>query len=120
VQGQAIGTPRIAGRVNAIDVHTGGSRAYAASANGGVWYTSDGGIHWVSLGGFAPTGSAQIIRPAHRHACGAIKVAFGATEATDVVYVGTGETTHGRDAQPGHSLGGVGVLIGDHPATSAD
>jgi hypothetical protein len=67
VHGQAIGTPRIAGRVNAIDVHPGGNRAYAASANGGVWYTSDGGVHWISLGGFAPTGGAQIIRPAHRH-----------------------------------------------------
>ena len=118
VHGQAIGDPRIAGRVNMLAVHSGGQRVYAASANGGVWYTNNGGTSWTSLGGFAVTSSGEITRPAQRHTCGSIAVAFGATEANDVVYVGTGEITHGRDAQPGHSLGGIGVLIADHPATS--
>jgi hypothetical protein len=103
-----------------IAVHPDGERVYAASANGGVWYTSDGGTSWRSLGGFAVTAAGEITRPAQRHTCGSIAVVFGATEAADVVYVGTGEYTHPRDTQPGHSLGGIGVLVGDHPATHAD
>ena len=57
VHGQAIGDPRIAGRVNMLAVHSGGQRVYAASANGGVWYTNNGGTSWTSLGGFAVTSS---------------------------------------------------------------
>jgi hypothetical protein len=124
VRGQAVGEPRIAGRVNAIAVDGGGQRLYAASANGGVWYSSDGGAHWRSLGGFAPTAAAEVNRPAHRNACGAIRVVFGATEADDEVYVGTGETAFpvagmSPDAQPGTSLGGIGILFAHGPAAAA-
>ena len=118
LRGQAIGDPRIAGRVNMLAVDMGGKRVYAASANGGVWYTSDGGVTWKSLGGFAVTTGGEIIRPAQRHTCGSIAVSFGLTEATDFAFVGTGEHTHPRDAQPGHSLGGIGILFADHPATT--
>jgi hypothetical protein len=118
VQGQAIGTPRIAGRVMALAVHSAGSRLYAGSGNGGVWYSNDGGTSWRSLGGFASTVGGEINRPAQRHSCGAIHVAFGATEAGDEVYVGTGETAHSPNAQPGRSLGGIGVLVASGPAVS--
>jgi hypothetical protein len=118
VRGQAEGHPRITGRIAALAVHPLGERVYAASANGGVWYSRDGGAHWESLGGFAPTDVAGIDRPQHRNACGAIEVQFGATEADDVVYVGTGEVTHPFTAtptawisgQPGRPLAGVGIL----------
>ncbi len=119
IGGQATGAPRIAGRVNALAVHTSGDRIYAASANGGIWYSRDGGANWISLGGFAPTDTAGMNRPAHRNACGAIHVEFGVTEADDDVYVGTGETTGTADAQPGSSLGGVGILVAHGPAASA-
>ena len=116
--GQIIGEGRVAGRINMLAVHKDGERVYAASANGGVWYSTTGGKAWVSLGGFAATQVAGIKRPAQRNACGSIEVKFGGTEATDVVYVGTGETTHQFDAQPASSLAGIGILVGQHPATA--
>ncbi|MGI9052152.1 MAG: hypothetical protein ACR2HQ_05795 [Ilumatobacteraceae bacterium] len=118
IAGQTIGTPRIAGRVRAIAVHPDGERIYAASGNGGVWYSNDGGGRWRSLGGLAATNRPEVTRPAHRNACGALFVDFGATDAGDEVFVGTGETTGFFDAQPGHSLGGVGVMVATGPATS--
>jgi len=121
VGGQAIGATRIAGRINMLAVHPDGERVYAASANGGVWYSANGGVAWRSLGGLASTPAPGTVnRPAQRHACGAIAVAWGAAEADDVVYVGTGETTHGRSAQPGASLGGIGILRLGPPAPVAE
>ena len=48
-------------------------------ANGGVWYSSDGGgsVEARSAGSPRPT-RRTIARPAHRHACGAILVRLGA------------------------------------------
>lgn len=116
--GQAIGTPRITGRINMLAVHPDGNRLYAASGNGGVWFSDNGGASWRSLGGFASTVIGDIKRPAHRNSCGSITVKFGATAADDEVFVGTGETHHSwQDAQPGTGLGGYGVLIASHPAT---
>ena len=120
IGGQAAGGPRISGRINALGVHPLGERIYAASANGGVWYSGDGGANWASLAGFATTNVAGITRPAHRNACGAIEVEFGATAAADVVWVGTGEVSNPIDAQPGSSLGGIGMLRAEHPVTSAE
>lgn len=120
IAGQVIGSSRVAGRVNMLAVHPDGQRLYAASANGGVWHSADGGLHWRSLGGLAATPSpGDIKRPAQRNACGAIAVDWNAAGG-EVVYVGTGETTHGRDAQPGHSLGGIGILRAVAPAAASD
>ncbi len=119
VRGQASGNPRIAGRITSLAVHPDGERIYAGSGNGGVWYSSDGGANWRSLGGFAATNRPEITRPAHRNACGAIFVDFGTTEAGDEVYVGTGEPDGFPNGQPGGSLAGVGVLVATGPATSA-
>ncbi len=99
-------------------MHPEGERIYAASANGGVWYSGDGAATWQSLGGFAATNVGEITRPAHRHACGAILVDWGTTAAGDSVYVGTGETSHQYTAQPGSSLGGVGILVSHNPVGS--
>ena len=117
--GQAEGNPRVSGRVNAICVHDAGQRMYAASANGGVWYSKDGGANWVSVAGLASTNTAGILRPAQRNACGAIHVEFGAAEGDDLVFLGTGEITHPMTGQPGNSEGGIGILVADKPMKSA-
>jgi hypothetical protein len=121
IKGQATGDPRVAGRVNAVAVDTTGTRIYVASGNGGIWYSSDAGAHWRSLGGFAPTNAPEVNRPAQRNSCGAIRAVFGATEADDDVFVGTGEAASQRvslprNAQPGISLGGIGILFAHGPA----
>ena len=121
--GQAEGSPRVSGRVNAICVHDLGLRAYAASANGGVWYTNDGGANWVSVAGLASTNTTGILRPAQRNACGALHVNFGATEGQDLVFLGTGELTGLSDVdlkgEPGSSEAGIGIFVGDRPALSS-
>jgi len=120
IDGQAIGRTRVTGRVNMLAVHPAGERVYAASGNGGVWHSGDGGRRWKSLGGFAATPAPGTInRPAQRNACGAIAVDWDAAGG-EVVYVGTGENTHGADAQPGHSLGGIGILRAVKPAESVE
>jgi hypothetical protein len=117
--GQAEGNPRVAGRINALCVHTGGDRLYAASANGGVWYSKDGGASWTSVGGLASTNTAGILRPAQRNACGALFVDWGAAEGDDTVYVGTGEVTHPMNAEFPSSEGGLGIFVGASPTKSA-
>ena len=124
LRGQAIGDPRISGRVNALAVNETGTRLYAASGNGGIWYSGDSGASWQSLGGFAPTNVPEVNRPAQRNSCGTIRVVFRATAADDDVYVGTGEAASQRvniprNAQPGISLGGIGILFAHGPASSA-
>ncbi|HSC90821.1 MAG TPA: hypothetical protein VLB86_04120 [Gaiellaceae bacterium] len=118
VNGQAEGRPRVTGRVRSLSVHPDGDRLYAAAANGGIWYSGDGGGTWRSIGGLAATDTAGITRPAHRHACGAILVHFGAGEALDEVFVGTGEITPRTRARPGSRLGGVGIFVATGPASS--
>ena len=47
--------PRVTGRIRDVWVEPmEGLRAYAAAANGGVWYTDDGGTRWRALGGWRP------------------------------------------------------------------
>ncbi len=116
--GQAEGNPRVSGRVNALCVHDGGQRMYAASANGGVWYSKDGGANWVSVAGLASTNTVGILRPAQRNACGALYVEFGPAEGDDLVFLGTGEITHPMTGEPGNSEGGIGILVADKPMKS--
>jgi hypothetical protein len=121
LRGQATGKPRIAGRVNALAVNDTGTRIYAASGNGGIWYSDNAGASWRSLGGFAPANAPEVNRPAQRNSCGAIRVVFGGSAADDDVYVGTGEAASQRvnlprNAQPGISLGGIGILFAHGPA----
>lgn len=120
LMGQAAGTPWVTGRVNALAVSDDGLRVYVASANGGVWYSDNGGDRWHSLGGLASTQFAGIKRPAHRNACGAVCVTFGADLGADVVFVGTGEP-QGDPAggQPWLAEGGVGILVADRTLTLA-
>ena len=48
-RGQAVGNPPVSGRTAALALAPGGMRVYAATANGGVWRSDDGGSHWYSL-----------------------------------------------------------------------
>ena len=67
IGGQAAGRPRITGRVKSLAVHEGGQRIYAAAANGGIWYSRNGGDSWHAIGGFAPTPGLTVPLTAHRH-----------------------------------------------------
>ena len=117
VDGDTSGKPRVTGRINALAVHANGERLYAASRKGGVWYSGNGGALWRSLGGLAATDTAGINRPAHRNACHAIAVSWGVDEVGDEVWVGTGDVSSKIDGQPGHSVGGIGILHAVGPAT---
>ena len=110
----ALDSQRVSGRVNAICVHPDGQRIYAGSANGGVWYSKDGGANWVSVGGLASTNTADILQPAHGNACGALLVDWSSFEGEDIIYVGTGGYTDWGTptGQPGESVGGIGILVG--------
>ncbi|MFL5937818.1 MAG: hypothetical protein ACJ744_07685 [Gaiellaceae bacterium] len=124
LDGQAANDPRVAGRVRALAVHPNGERIYAAAANGGIWYSSNSGESWRSIGGLAPTDRSGITRPAHRHACGAVLLKpdhdFPDDESKDVVFVGTGERTPGTFARPGQPLAGIGILAATGPASSTE
>ena len=102
-KGQAATAPVVSGRVQGFAIAPGGERMYVATANGGVWLSEDEGMSWVSLmdrtadafsfdldpSGNDPT--TPITSRADSLACGAIAVDFGATQADDKIYVGTGE-----------------------------
>jgi hypothetical protein len=86
LNGQAQGQPAVGGRVGGIAIAPGGQIVYAASANGGVFRSDDGGQSWRSLmDGFDvdPTNFASTSL-----ACGAIAID---SNDPNRVYVGTGE-----------------------------
>ena len=85
-RGQAVGRPALGGRTSGLAIASGGSRIYAATANGGVFRSDDGGKSWRStMDGFD-------LNPASFAAtslcCGAIAIS---PTNSDRVYVGTGE-----------------------------
>jgi hypothetical protein len=85
-RGQAVGNPAVSGRTADVAIAPGGTRVYAATANGGVWRSDDGGTHWRSLldnWDLDPTTPGV-----DSQACGAIAID---PLGPDRVYVGTGE-----------------------------
>jgi hypothetical protein len=87
----ATGGP-FSGRVSAIAVDpTNSSVVYLGAADGGVWKTTDGGLHWTPLTDSQPSLSVGAI-------------ALDPTN-TSVVYVGTGEGNGSGD-----NYAGVGIL----------
>ncbi len=118
--GQAEGKPRVTGRVNALAIHPAGQRAYAASANGGVWATTDGGEHWQSVAGLASTNIAGMKRPAHRNVSAALHVLWRDPPAgNEIVFMGTGEPHKVREGRPGNAEDGLGIFVADQPLSSA-
>ena len=116
--GQAEGRPRVAGRIRDIAVDATGTRAYAASAKGGVWYTADAGSTWDPVGGWADR-PRTIGGAANAQACGCLLVTFNAGPATDVVLVGTGETVPALTPEGSNGQGGIGILSAVGPAGAA-
>ncbi len=114
-RGQAGGRPRVNGRIRDIAVSSDGSRAYAASAMGGVWYSSDGGATWAPVGGWADR-AARAGGSNNAQSCGCLLVTFGATVADDLVMVGTGETIPDPEPSGEGAWGGLGVLAAKGPA----
>lgn len=121
-RGDAEGRPTMSGRVRALEVDGSGTRAYAGTAKGGVWYTSDGGSSWAPLGGWA--NEPRVVGGINNAlSVGALLVSFGDTAADDFVMVGTGEQppTAPGFASPDVALDilSVGVLAAKGPATAA-
>ena len=86
LDGQAQGLPPIGGRVAGLAVAAGEAVVYAASANGGVFRSTDSGMTWTPLMDaldLQPTNFASTSL-----ACGAIAIDRNDPER---VYVGTGE-----------------------------
>jgi len=99
------GNTGVSGRVTSLAVGPGGSRVYVGAANGGVWFSADGGASWSPLDDYATSpsyfaGSAD----ADSLAIGAVAVRFGASVATDEIYAGTGEANFA-----GATYFGVGI-----------
>jgi hypothetical protein len=116
LRGQADTAPRVSGRVRALTVHPDGQRAYAGTANGGLWYSDDAGASWLPVGVFATErGGATGAAGAQGLTVGALAVQFGANAdgSGDDVLVGTGELS-ARTQAFGYS-GGVGVLQATGP-----
>lgn len=107
-EGQAATKPVVSGRVPDIAVSGDGRRVYAASANGGVWRSEDGGRTW------APTMDELELNPTQRQvdslACGAIALVEGADRDHDRLYVGTGEG-HVALGLPASGYFGAGMLL---------
>ena len=85
-RGQTVNRSAVSGRVSGIAIAPGGMRAYAATANGGVWRSDDSGASWRSTMDSFDLDPASFASTSL--ACGAIAID---TAAPDRVYVGTGE-----------------------------
>jgi hypothetical protein len=86
ILGQTVGNEPVGGRVSGLAVAPGGQLVYAASANGGIFRSSDGGTTWKSMmDGFDldPTEFAST-----SISCGAVAID---PNDPNRVYVGTGE-----------------------------
>jgi hypothetical protein len=92
--------PIVAGRVTALAVDpTNSNVVYAGAAEGGVWKTTDGGVHWTPLADTQPSlavGSIAIDPSNH-----------------STIYVGTGEENYSND-----SYYGEGILKSTNGGTS--
>ena len=121
-KGRDRGRPRVAGRVRDLAVSPNGKRAYAATANGGLWFTFDFGATWHPVSNWLPTPGEPSTRVARTAlSCGCLHVQFGDGDDQDLdeVCVGTGELEPRLDGLPGSRNGGVGVLRLKTPITAA-
>ncbi|HEY7487644.1 MAG TPA: hypothetical protein VH912_24535 [Streptosporangiaceae bacterium] len=121
VKGQARFRPRISGRVRDVAVSPNGERVYVATANGGVWYSSDAGTSWLPVGAWTSAVRAEVTTAATPLTCGCLLVNFDTDPAgeNDFVLVGTGEIAPFSGGIPGGRLGGVGVLFSQGPVPQA-
>jgi hypothetical protein len=103
---------RVAGRVNDIALSPDGTRAYAASALGGLWYSGDSGVTWEPVGAWRTSDRATVAASSNALTGGAVHVNWGANEGADEVWLGTGEALPGGRRDSGYvgNYGGIGVL----------
>ena len=107
--GQAPGHPTVSGRITALAVGPGASRVYAGAANGGVWFSGDGGASWAPLDDYSTSPGFVSPLEADSLSVGAIAVTFGASTKSDVIFVGTGESQTGYDIPLGDGYFGIGI-----------
>ena len=113
LNGGIVGNPRVTGRVRDISVSRDGTRVYAATAGGGVWYSNDSGTSWSPVGNWSTTPTvSSFVRSANALSCGCLLVTFGAAAngSGDDVFVGTGEIRRSTTGQHFDKVAGVGVL----------
>jgi hypothetical protein len=102
--GQASLNPPVSGRVTSIAVGPSGTRVYIGAANGGVWFSDNGGGHWTPLDDYDTSPTFTSGAEADSLSVGALGVRFGTSAATDLLYVGTGEANSSLD-----SYFGIGI-----------
>ena len=103
-KGQVEGGSLVSGRIKGFAVAQGGQRVFAATANGGVWQSLDGGENWRSLMddfdqlpsetallNVVPNAIAFDNNGVDSLACGAIELWDGPTASQDHLFIGTGE-----------------------------
>ena len=118
LNGQARGLPPVGGRVAGIAVAAGGQIVYAASANGGVFRSDDGGTSWRSLMDAFDVDPTQFASTSL--ACGAIAID---QDDPQRVYVGTGEGDtyaifNGRIINALPAYRGIGPIRSDDAGTT--
>ena len=114
LNGQASGSPRIAGRLRAIRASADNQRIYAGSALGGLWYSADGGTRWTPLDLYASTrDETGQLHDSNALAVGAVAVRFVDT-VHDLVLVGTGEIPSSEPDLV--KIQGVGIRVATGPA----
>lgn len=109
IHGQASGHPAVSGRITALAVGPGGTRVYAGAANGGTWFSGDGGGTWMPLDDYATSPSFDTQLEADSLSVGAIAVSFGANGPNDTIFVGSGEPQSGQDLPVGDGYFGIGI-----------
>ena len=87
---QPVGPINIGGRVNAVVGLPGGQTAFLGAANGGVWRSTDGGLHWGAISDAAGMGSvsALTLTPQNSH----------------TIWAGTGDANGTVDGYDGRGL----------------
>ncbi len=96
-QGSSSINLKVSGRITSIAAGPSSTRVYIGTANGGVWFTANGGNYWEPLDDFADSPSYKTTTRVDQDALsiGSIDVRFGSKREEDEIYVGTGEAVGG-------------------------
>jgi hypothetical protein len=109
--GQASGFPVVSGRITSIEIGPGGDRLYIGAANGGAWFSADTGSTWTPLDDYVVSPQFPAGIRANALSVGAMAVDFGATAATDRIFVGTGEPQGNNETENGDGYFGIGIRV---------
>ncbi|RZL39395.1 MAG: hypothetical protein EOP35_03775 [Rubrivivax sp.] len=103
LNGQAFTRPAVSGRVPSLALSRYADVVYAATSNGGVWRSDDGGLAWRALMDPRDEDPTTLNGRADSLACGAVAIH---PDHPERVFVGTGEAFGALD-----SFLGVGPLV---------